>query len=401
MGCRILVATIGSLGDLHPMLAVAVRLRLLGAEVSIASSGRYRSVCERAGCRFVEIGSPAEYVEEIGYRAPMPGTQALIDVNKRLNFDNLERLYTQLLPIAAGTDVLVAPVHMVVAHLVAERLDIPFVACALSPVQVEPYDAPADELQAWRRQSIHWHAALTRLREASGLPRRILPYSLIVQGATLVLGLFPKFLRFDRPPRVNVEVVGHAQFGDREERMTDPELLAFCDTNTVAFSFGSFADAVSAEHLATESVAACRMLGVKCLYVSRYLRQSDIEKLQGNDLRVRDYVSHDAMFPLVGAVVHHGGMGTLAAACRHLKPMVIVPFFLDQPGHAARMQRLAGTVSVPASCYDRLLVAQVLRRTLRERQAMASKLAALTTGCEDGAELAARRILAIGAHPRP
>ncbi len=40
---------------------------------------------------------------------------------------------------------------------------------------------------------------------------------------------------------------------------------------------------------------------------------------------------HRALFPMVGATVHHGGAGTTAAALSAGKPAVIVPCFGDQP----------------------------------------------------------------------
>jgi hypothetical protein len=39
---------------------------------------------------------------------------------------------------------------------------------------------------------------------------------------------------------------------------------------------------------------------------------------------------HDWLFPRMGAVVHHGGAGTVAAGLRAGKPTLICPFFGDQ-----------------------------------------------------------------------
>src|SRR5262249_47067348 len=42
-------------------------------------------------------------------------------------------------------------------------------------------------------------------------------------------------------------------------------------------------------------------------------------------------VNHQALFPRVAAVVHHGGAGTTLAAARAGAPQVLVPMFSDQP----------------------------------------------------------------------
>jgi rhamnosyltransferase subunit B len=393
MTSHILVATTGSLGDLHPMLAVATELEAAGALVTVATSPRYRHLWTGPGRRFAAIGSPAQYVEEICYRAGMSGTQALIDLNERLHFDQLEQLYEDLLRAAADADVLVSPVHLVQAHLVAEKRGIPFIACALSPTQIEAHEAPGDEAVAWRAASIRCHAAIEKLRQAQGLPRKILPYSSTVRAAAVVLGLFPKFLRCEGRPVVNVDVMGHARFREAELCVPDEELAAFCDSNTVAFSFGSFVDASRPGYFARESVAACRRLGLKCLYISRYVSEQESTELRGGDVLIRDYVAHDLVFPSVGAVVHHGGMGTLASACRHLKPMLIVPFFLDQPEHASRMRALGAAAALSSKNYQRDAVSDALAEILKDRDKLARRLEDLMSLSEDGSAAAARRIL--------
>lgn len=52
---RIAIATIGSLGDLHPCLALATELNRTGHKVTIASTPYYRSRVERLGINFQPI----------------------------------------------------------------------------------------------------------------------------------------------------------------------------------------------------------------------------------------------------------------------------------------------------------------------------------------------------------
>ncbi|WP_426127660.1 glycosyltransferase [Pararhizobium sp. PWRC1-1] len=54
---------------------------------------------------------------------------------------------------------------------------------------------------------------------------------------------------------------------------------------------------------------------------------------------IRD-APHDRLFPHMHAIIHHGGAGTTAASLRAGKPMVICPFFGDQPFWARRVQEL-------------------------------------------------------------
>jgi len=49
---------------------------------------------------------------------------------------------------------------------------------------------------------------------------------------------------------------------------------------------------------------------------------------------------HSKLFPRVKGVIHHGGVGTMAAALRAGKPQMIIPFSADQPFWAKRLYRL-------------------------------------------------------------
>lgn len=53
-----------------------------------------------------------------------------------------------------------------------------------------------------------------------------------------------------------------------------------------------------------------------------------------------DEAPHDALLPLVAAVIHHGGAGTTAAALRAGLPSTICPFFGDQPFWGRQVARL-------------------------------------------------------------
>ncbi|MNV52399.1 Desosaminyl transferase EryCIII precursor [compost metagenome] len=67
-----------------------------------------------------------------------------------------------------------------------------------------------------------------------------------------------------------------------------------------------------------------------------------------DNVHLLDSAPHDQLFPLMSAVVHHGGAGTTAAGLRAGKPTVICPFFGDQPFWGRRVAGLGvGPAPVP------------------------------------------------------
>lgn len=98
-----------------------------------------------------------------------------------------------------------------------------------------------------------------------------------------------------------------------------------------------------------------------------------------------DSAPHDRLFPLVSAVVHHGGAGTTAAALRAGKPCLVCPLFGDQPFWGARVAALgAGPAPIPLNS----LTADGLASALRE---LASNPAMRTRAEEIGRAIRAER----------
>jgi sterol 3beta-glucosyltransferase len=59
-----------------------------------------------------------------------------------------------------------------------------------------------------------------------------------------------------------------------------------------------------------------------------------------DSIRFVNGISHAKIFPKVKAIMHHGGVGTVHAALRAGTVSIIVPFIVDQPWWADRLNRL-------------------------------------------------------------
>jgi sterol 3beta-glucosyltransferase len=82
--------------------------------------------------------------------------------------------------------------------------------------------------------------------------------------------------------------------------------------------------------LARTVVEAARRAGQRVLLLSGW-GAFDPDSVRGDDVLVVDRLPHDWLLPRVRAFVHHGGVGSSAAAYRAGVPQVVVPFCLDQP----------------------------------------------------------------------
>ena len=128
MGNRIVLSTYGSLGDLHPYMAIALELQQRGHHPVIATHELYRSKVEAEGLEFYSIrpdiaSGNAEQAQEIIKRAmhPTDGTQYVI---RELILPYLKDSYEDLMQAVSGADLLITHPITYAGPIVAEKTGI-------------------------------------------------------------------------------------------------------------------------------------------------------------------------------------------------------------------------------------------------------------------------------------
>jgi UDP:flavonoid glycosyltransferase YjiC (YdhE family) len=99
-------------------------------------------------------------------------------------------------------------------------------------------------------------------------------------------------------------------------------------------------------HLFRMAIGACRVLGARGILLTRHTGQLPAE-LPPFMLQC-EFAPFGKLFPLCQAVVHHGGIGTIAKALAAGTPQLVMPIAYDQLDNARRVSRLgAGTYLKP------------------------------------------------------
>jgi len=130
----------------------------------------------------------------------------------------------------------------------------------------------------------------------------------------------------------------------------------------LVFTFGSAM--LHAGRAFRESVAACRRLGRRGILLSAFP-----EQIPGDlppSVRWFEYVPFRRLLPHAAALIHHGGVGSMAEALRAGVPQVIVPMAHDQFDNAMRIEALGVGRSVPRSGYGSRRVAKCIAGLLAE-----------------------------------
>jgi UDP:flavonoid glycosyltransferase YjiC (YdhE family) len=411
----ILLATFGSLGDLHPPLAIAIELRRRGHRVTLASHPHYRARVEREGIAFADhppdfatFGEHAAVVERV-----MHPTTGWIVILKEMLLPYLDASVAALEAAidASGAEVLVAHPITLALPIVAEKRRLPWFGTALQPLTLfsaldpPPYPGIPHALTRGFGPGFHramfglmrtmtrdWMRPLDRARVAAGLaPRRAgLEMAISPHGN---LALFSRVLQPPMPDWPPHTVQTGFAFYDRPEDgpAMPPELERFLDAGEAPLVFALGSSAVyRAGAFYRESARAARALGRRAvLVIGDDTRNLPAEPL-GDDAIAVPWASYSALFPRALAIVHQGGSGTTGQALRAGKPQLVVPFSHDQPDHGIRVMRAGVGLALAPERYRAARAQRLLARLVDEPSfaARASEAAAVVAS-EPGAEGAA------------
>jgi UDP:flavonoid glycosyltransferase YjiC (YdhE family) len=143
-----------------------------------------------------------------------------------------------------------------------------------------------------------------------------------------------------------------------------------------------------------ESLVAARSLKRRAVLLAGDQAIGELARVDSADVFVCAYAPHSLLFPRAAAIVHHGGIGTLAQALRSGRPQLIVPHFADQLDNAARAARLGVARILPPRRYSGASAGRELERLLGDRGYLArAGKAAESVLTEEGASQAARIVL--------
>ena len=363
---RFVFTTFGSLGDLHPCIAIAQALTQNGHLAVVAASEDYRAFVESAGVLFApvrpnmtEMGDYQSLVVKVFdlYRGPEFLIRRMVMPHLRASFDDL-------MQATEGADLLISHPLTVTLPLVAQRRGLPWVATVLSPLSfMSIYDPPLFAVMPWLHRfgpGLHrfmfglfrlivrsWERPLHRLRKALGMSPSNQVAIMEGQFSPLRnLALFDPQLASPQPDwPAHVQVCGAPVYDGAAE---DPDAVAELESFLAAgdapivFALGSSAIWMG-EKFWPHAAEAAQRLGRRAILLSGPNLPDNLPE----GVKAFAYLPYSKVFPHAAVIVHHAGIGTLAQAMRAGRPQLIVPVAFDQPDNAQRAAMLGIARSIP------------------------------------------------------
>jgi rhamnosyltransferase subunit B len=390
-GKRIVFATFGSLGDLHPYVAVARELARRGHRPLIATFAEFREAVAAAGIEFATMrpdmarfGDKAAIMERLVH--PRRGPELLV---RHMFMSHLRESYEDLARACDGADLLVTHPLAFTGPLLAQKRKLPWASTALSPMtQFSAYDPPLFPAAPWIRWTAalgpaayrmvfripramvrHWEEPLRAFRAELGLPATDALAQFEGQySPRLHLALFSRLVAAPQPDwPASTVLCGFPRYdGTPLDTRNQSKLESFLAAGEPPLVFGLGSSAVMVAGAFWRAAAdASVALGRRAILLTGSL-SGDIGPLP-ETVRAFDYLPYSAVFPLAAANVHSGGIGSLAQALAAGRPQLLVPVAFDQPDNARRAIALGVARSLPFASANAAALERELKVLLGKR----------------------------------
>jgi UDP:flavonoid glycosyltransferase YjiC (YdhE family) len=421
---KVVLATVGSLGDLHPFIALGVALRDRGVNAVIACAEDYRAKVEAAGVAFHLLRPGFDDMQrDLGLSRAQLTREVVAHsafMFRKLVLPYVQSAYEDMMAVTADADLILPSSLAFAARLAAEKRGVPWIAVVLQPMMfLSSYDPPviteAEFLSTFLRGlgPVPTHCALWFLKKALNSlfgPLHALRADIGLAPTSKnplfdgqfsdagAIGLYSRLLggtQADYPQPASI--VGFANFDSENggQAGLNPALEAFLSDGPppLVFTLGSLI-VNSPGNFYEQGALAARALGRRAVLLVGEEACRDFEHLRTPQLFVCPYAPHSLLFSRAAALIHHGGVGTLAQGLRSGRPQLIVPHFADQLDNAARARRLGVARILPPRRFRAASAGQELDRLLGDEYALArARKVAESVSAEDGAAHAARIVL--------
>jgi vancomycin aglycone glucosyltransferase len=401
---QVLLSTIGSRGDVQPLVALALQLRDLSQQVRLCVPPDFREWIEGLGMEVAPIGPELRYTGKSSPAAAPPTPEQ----RRQMMEGTVATQFETIMAAARGCDVIVgATALQIAAPSVAAKMNIPYIFAAYCPaVLPSPHHAPpvlamlgdqpasteADYREMWVQDALRWNDTWATLLNPHRASLGLTPVS-DVRSYILTdqpwLAADPTLAPWPDPADPAVFQTGAWIVPDA--RSLPSELQAFLEAGEppVYFGFGSIR---APADLSRVMIQTARALGRRAI-ISRGWADLSLTDNEPDCLAIGE-VNHQALFQRVAAVVHHGGAGITTAAARAGAPQVVIPQHYDQHYWAGRVHQLGiGTAHNPAIPTTTSLT-KILQQALHpDVAARARSVARAVRG--DGARVAAERLIHI------
>lgn len=385
----------GSLGDVVPLLAVAVHMQADGHHVMFLANEYFKDFIEQRGVKFQPIGTIADQLaakeSEQSTGESKEGRAHRFDRIIGRSFEPAFR-YLKGLVDAGIRPVVISHGNLSPAVFACEAFGLPTIMTYYSPSHIPHNDEDAIQFFAHQGKNA-WFLRHIRIPFQKWMQRIHFDVKDEYNGYRIQCGLppLPGLLRtvwnsitrkririgvrigkriallpgwFCEPIDKNladVKFVGFP-FLDSSTAALDGEIERFLASHPrpIVFTPGTAVEDV--RDLCAQIVPICRKVGSPAIFVSKHGRAAfdAIPKVDDVQMLFVEHADFGSLLPKARCLIHHGGIGTVAQAIRAGIPQIVRPRMYDQPANGLRVMMFGLGGSLAPTHFNPNTVARAL-----------------------------------------
>lgn len=379
------LTTIGSAGDVFPMMGLALELQQRGHRVALVTNDYFAPLAARQGISFEALGSAEDYLKCI--RNP--------DLwNPHKAFRHVYEMFHPLMPrqheivvehAKREPTVCIASCLCFGARVAQESHAVPVLTVHLQPAVIWSDVNPP--LFANLMGPLWLKRLIFRFGERFVLDRIIGPYmnqwrkgfglapirrtTQWWNSPTGILCLFPDWYAAPQIDWPSPLIQTDFPLWNEESNVPLPEdVEQFLSAGDPPIVFTPGTANVHGREFFEAAVEGCHSLKRRGIFLTRYLEQ--IPAGLPSSVRHFSYVPLDLLLARSAAFVHHGGVGSTSQAMMAGIPQLIRPLAHDQFDNADRVQRMGIGSSIPVKSFTARNLANRLQSLLDSNAVMAA-----------------------------
>jgi len=386
---RIVIACVGSRGDVQPYVALAAGLRKAGHEVCIATHMNFENLVRSQNLPFTLIrGNVHEILHsEAGHdwlgsgKSPIKFFTGII----RLTSNFFELIAKDVQEACRNAELIIYSPLALCADSIAEKMNVPSCIAALQPVSpTRSFASPMfpqvklggiyNLLTHYASRQFIWQPFRTEFNRWRKEDLHLPPYGfwgplvkMQKKNALALCGFSSHVVPKPKDWRTGCHITGY-WFLDQPNYAPPAELLDFLRSGTppVYIGFGSMSekDPQGTLEIFVKALQLSKQRGILLTGWANLPRKN-----LPDEVFVVDSVPHDWLFPKMRAVIHHAGAGTTAAVLRAGVPNIAIPFFGDQNFWTSRVVSLnVGPQPIPRKSLTAENLADAIQKAIQDQQ---------------------------------
>jgi sterol 3beta-glucosyltransferase len=388
---RITILTIGTHGDVAPLIALGLGLQTRGYRVKLATHGCFQTLIESYGLSFFDVGADPRHLHQGGAVAELlesgDNPLQLARQYQQAALPLITQILDQFWIACADAEALIINPLAFCGYDIARTLNIPCFLAAFVPLSAHPdFPAPAmpatvslgsfyNQLTYPLVRLLFWQLLRSPVNQWRSERLQLPPLpiwpdpfaTMIAEGVPCLYACSPSVISRPSQWPASLQMTGYWFLDRPTDWVPPPALIDFLADGPlpVCVGFGSMRSR-DPETLTKTIVAALQRVGCRGVLLTGWGGIKDTEL--PDTVLALEAVPHDWLFPRVSAVIHHGGAGTTASALRAGIPSVVIPFFADQSFWARRITQLGAGVSLLSTKQvDAQMLAAALNRILDDQ----------------------------------